>query len=892
MNENFILVDGSSYLFRAFHALPPLLTTQGEPTGAIYGVISMLKKLMTEYPHDCIVIVFDAKGKNFRHELYPAYKAHRPAIAVELAAQIEPLHDIIRAMGFPLLMLSGVEADDVIATFARQAAAKNKHVIISTGDKDMAQLVNDKITLVNTMTNTLMNEDGVVEKFGVKPAQIVDYLSLIGDSSDNIPGVPKVGPKTAVKFLQEYGSLENLILHADEITGKVGENLRDFLPQLPLTRKLLTIKEDVPLEINMDELQYKTPDIAALRAYFKRFEFKKWLVELAEPAIEMKKNSGAYETILTETQLKHWLEKLERSDLFSFDLETTSLNYMNAEIVGFSFALTQGEAAYVPLQHAYEHAPTQLNISATLAQLKPLLENQKLKKVGQHIKYDLEVLANYDIHLKGIAFDTMLESFVFDSQATRHDMASLALKYLQKETIHYEDVAGKGAKQILFSHVPIDVATAYAAEDADITLQLHQFFWPHFLENEKLKNVLLTIEIPLIPVLADIERTGVLVDAEQLKQHSHFLAVRLKELETSAYELAGEEFNMNSPKQLQEIFYTKLKLPILKKTPTGQPSTAEPVLEELALDYPLPKLILEYRSLSKLKSTYTDALPEQINKKTGRIHTSYHQAGAATGRLSSSNPNLQNIPIKTEEGRKIRQAFIAPKNYKIVSADYSQIELRLMAHLSNDVGLLDAFAKGLDVHKATASEVFGTSLEHVTQDQRRSAKAINFGLIYGMSAFGLSKQLDIDRQAAQLYIDRYFARYPGVKKYMEDTCRSAHQQGFVETLYGRRLYLPNIHSHNVMEQKGAERAAINAPLQGTAADIIKRAMIATHAWLEQSRCQAKMIMQVHDELVFEVHEDDVEILVEQVKQLMSNVAKLSVPLVVDVGVGQNWNEAH
>ncbi len=888
-----ILIDGSSYLYRAFHAMPSLTNSKKIPTGAIYGIVNMLRKLLTEYDPEYVAVVFDAKGKTFRDELYDKYKANRSAMPPELIQQIEPIHNIIRAMGFPLIMVEGVEADDVIGTLAKQTAQQGMNTLISTGDKDLAQLVDNHITLVNTMTDTILNTETVTEKFGIPPHLMIDYLTLVGDSVDNIPGVPQVGPKTAVKWLQEYGSLENVIAQANTIKGKVGENLRAFLPQLPLTRTLATIKLDVSLNIKMADLQRKTPDTEILTKFYQELEFKTWLAEILEknPTQNNHKKYASYETIFTEKELDLWLNKLSEASYFAFDTETTDLDYMKAEIVGVSFAAESEKAAYIPFSHDYENAPQQLNREVVLNKLKPLLENPELKKIGHHIKYDLEVLANHGINLKGIAHDTMLESYILDSSSNNHDMDSLALKYLHWRTIRYEDVAGKGAKQIPFNQVSVESAATYAAEDADVTLQLHQMLWPKVSELTHLKKIFTDIEIPLIPVLARMERTGVLIDAKKLEAQSIELEKRLAELEKEIFAFAGEEFNLNSPKQLQEILFTKLKLPILQKTPTGQPSTAEAVLQELALDFPLPKFIIEYRSLSKLITTYTKRLPEQINPKTQRVHTSYHQTGAATGRLSSSDPNLQNIPVRTAEGRRIRQAFIAPEGYKIISADYSQIELRIMAHISNDINLLKAFSENLDVHTATAAEILSLPLDKVTYEERRNAKAINFGLIYGMSAFGLAKQLGLSREAAQKYIDLYFARYPLIKTYMENTRTQAHAQGFVETLWGRRLYLPDINSSQIPRQKAAERAAINGPLQGSAADIIKRAMIAIDSWLQQSNLDAKMIMQVHDELVFEVKEKDVAAVIEGIRTHMMNAGQIKVPLVVDIGVGNNWDEA-
>lgn len=894
-----VLVDGSSYLYRAFHALPPLNTSSGQPTGAIKGVLSMLRKLVVEYSPKNMAVVFDAKGKTFRDDIYPLYKANRPPMPDDLRSQIDPLKDAIRKMGFPLIEVSGVEADDVLGTLALQASELGISTLISTGDKDLAQLVNPHVTLVNTMTGTLMDEAGVMEKFGVGPDNIIDYLALIGDTSDNIPGVSKVGPKTAVKWLNLYGDMDGVISHAAEIKGKVGENLRDALEQLPLSYELATIKLDVPLDQTPEQLVLEDPDDEALLALFKEFEFKAWIDELndklsggsgnAEPAEEV---AVDYQVIDTEQALQEWIDKLRDAELFAFDTETTSLNYMEAELVGVSFAVKPYEAAYVPVAHDYPGAPDQLDRDLVLQALKPLLEDAEQFKVGQHLKYDQSILALYGITLRGIQYDTMLESYVLDSTATRHDMDSLALKYLGRSTIHFEDVAGKGVKQLTFNQVDIDIAAPYAAEDADITLQLHETLWSKLQAEKSLVSVFEDIERPLINVLGRIERKGALIDTEMLNQQSARLAKSLLEIEQEAYELAGQPFNLASPKQLGAILFEKLEIPVRKKTPKGQPSTAEAVLQDLAHDYPLPKIILQHRSLSKLKSTYTDKLPLMVNRGTQRVHTSYHQAVAATGRLSSSDPNLQNIPIRTEEGRHIREAFIAPKDYLLVAADYSQIELRIMAHLSEDEGLLGAFERGEDVHKATAAEVFSVSVEEVSTSQRRHAKAINFGLIYGMSAFGLAQQLEIGRNEAQLYIDRYFERYPGVHRYMDETRASAAQNGYVETLYGRRLYLPEINSRKVPRRQAAERTAINAPMQGTAADIIKKAMISVDQWLRQDELDAAMIMQVHDELIVEVHHSQLEEVKSGLEQRMASAAELKVPLIVDVGVGNNWNEAH
>ncbi len=892
----FILVDGSSYLFRAFHALPALTNSKGEPTGAMYGVINMLRRLLADYDPELIGVVFDAKGKTFRNDLYAAYKANRPPMPEELDQQIAPLLDIIRAMGLPLIIVPGVEADDVIGTLARQATEQGLDTVISTGDKDMAQLVNEHVTLVNTMTDTVLDVAGVKEKFGVPPERITDYLALIGDTVDNVPGVPKVGPKTALKWLQQYGSLEEIIRHADEIKGKVGENLRASLDQLPLWKELVTIRQDVPLDVTPQDLKRQPEDKAKLRELYSRYEFKSWLAEVlgdqAGQDAEQAVSEARYETIFDAADLNRWIDKLRQSELFAFDLETTSLKYMQAEIVGCSFAVAGHEAAYVPVGHDYPGAPPQLERDTVLQQLKSLLEDSQQALVGQHIKYDMNVLRRYGIELDGIAYDTMLESYVLDATASRHDMDTLALKYLGHNTIHYEDVAGKGAKQIGFNEIPVEQAAPYAAEDADITLRLHQTLWPKLEAEPTLKKVFCEIEMPLVPVLSRMECRGVLLDVEMLRQQSREFEQRLHELEQAAWEEAGEKFNLGSPKQLQQILFEKLGLPVISKTPKGQPSTAESVLQELAHDYTLPRLILEHRSLSKLKSTYTDKLPEMIDPDTGRVHTSYHQAVAATGRLSSSDPNLQNIPVRNEAGRRIRRAFIAPPGYKMVAADYSQIELRIMAHLSGDEGLRRAFAEGLDIHRATAAEVFGVPPEQVTAEMRRSAKAINFGLIYGMSAFGLARQLDVDRTTAQQYIDLYFARYPGVRAYMEQTREQAREKGYVETVFGRRLYIQDIKASNMARRQYAERTAINAPMQGTAADIIKRAMITLDRVIESEQRDVHMIMQVHDELVFEVNETIVDETVDLIRERMVRAAELSVPLEVDIGVGNNWDEAH
>jgi len=893
-----VLVDGSSYLFRAYHALPTLTTSSGAHSGAVRGVISMLRRLMSDYPSSKVCVVFDAKGKTFRHDMYPDYKANRPPMPAELAEQIEPIHKIVRAMGLPLVVIEGVEADDVIGTLASQASEKKISTLISTGDKDMTQLVNDHVQLVNTMSGEFLDSDAVKEKFGVPPDRIIDYLALVGDSADNIPGVPKVGPKTAVKWLNEYDSLNGVMANADEIKGKVGENLRASLDHLPLSYDLATIKLNVELPISPADLPDVKPDLHELESLFKTLEFKSWLNELnkaeivGEDKLEQKETEDRnYQVILEADVFSVWLEKLDTSPIFAFDIETTSLDYMEAKLVGLSIAVTPFEAAYIPVGHDYLGAPEQLALDTVLDALRPYLEDRSVKKLGQNLKYDMNVLKNYGIDLSGVAEDTMLQSYIINS-TTRHDLDSLALRYMNEITIHFEDVAGKGAKQLSFNDVDLEQAVPYAAEDADVALRLFQHFAPMLKNEPKLDTVYREIEIPLIPILSNIERHGALVDANLLYAQSGELADRMEVLQKQVYELAGEEFNLGSPKQLQKIFYEKLELPILKKTPKGQPSTAEPVLQELALDYPLPKLILEFRSLSKLKSTYTDKLPLQINPQSGRIHTSYHQAVTATGRLSSSDPNLQNIPIRTKEGRRIRQAFVAPKGYKLVAADYSQIELRIMAHLSGDKSLKRAFDEDLDVHRATASEVFGVDLQQVTADQRRSAKAINFGLIYGMSAFGLGRQLNISRKEAQSYIDLYFDRYPGVSDYMNEIKERAASAGYVETLYGRRLYLPNIRAGNGMLRQAAERTAINAPMQGTAADIIKKAMISVDEWLHSSQLDAVMIMQVHDELVLEVKEDQVDATSSGLVKCMSEAAELDVPLKVDLGVGNNWDEAH
>ncbi|GAA4652573.1 DNA polymerase I [Kistimonas scapharcae] len=903
-----VLVDGSSYLYRAFHALPPLVSSKGQPTGAIKGVVNMLRRMQSDYPDSEVVVVFDAKGKTFRDDIYPEYKAHRPPMPDDLRSQIEPLHTVVRAMGFPLLVIEGVEADDVIGTLAAMATEAGRDCVVSTGDKDMAQLVNQHVTLVNTMTDTVMDIPGVQSKFGIGPELIIDFLALMGDKVDNIPGVPGVGEKTALALLQNLGGLEAIYANLDKVptltfrgAKTMPKKLEENREQAFLSYELATIKTDVELSLTLSDLRNEAPDRDTLLHWFQELEFKGWINQLqkegdeeagVEPASAPAAVERVYETVLTEADFTRWMDQLKQASLFAFDTETTSLDYMQAELVGVSFSVEAGKAAYVPFAHDYLDAPAQLERDYVLGALKPLLESEKHLKVGQNLKYDKSVLARYDITLRGIAFDTMLESYVLDSTGTRHDMDSLSLKYLGESTVSFEDIAGKGVKQLTFNQISLEQAGPYAAEDADITLRLHQTLWPKLEADTSLKSVFESIELPLVGILSRMERTGALVDANLLGEQSIELADRLQVLEREAFDLAGQEFNLSSPKQLQELLFNKLGLPVIKKTPKGQPSTAEEVLEELALSHELPRLILEHRSLSKLKSTYTDKLPRMVNPASGRIHTSYHQAVTATGRLSSSEPNLQNIPVRTGEGRRIRQAFIAPKGYKVVAADYSQIELRIMAHLSKDEGLLNAFAHGLDVHKATAAEVFGVPLDSVTADQRRSAKAINFGLIYGMSAFGLAKQLGISRQSAQEYVDLYFERYPGVKDYMERTRKQAHEQGYVETLFGRRLHLPEINARNKMRQQAAERTAINAPMQGTAADIIKKAMIGVDQWLAESGLDARMVMQVHDELVLEVSEGCLETVVDGLRKHMTAAAELAIPLLVDVGIGDNWDEAH
>ncbi|MBN3131011.1 DNA polymerase I [Pectobacterium brasiliense] len=920
-----ILVDGSSYLYRAYHAFPPLTNSAGEATGAMYGVLNMLRSLLLQYQPSHVAVVFDAKGKTFRDELFENYKAHRPPMPEDLREQIEPLHKMVKAMGLPLLAVSGVEADDVIGTLAVQAEKAGKSVLISTGDKDMAQLVTPSVTLINTMNNSILGPQEVCDKYGIPPELIIDFLALMGDASDNIPGVPGVGEKTAQALLQGLGGLDSLYANLDKIAGLSFRGAKTMAPKLEqhkdvayLSYQLATIKTDVELDLSCDQLTVNELDVDELHRLFSRYEFKRWLSDV-ESGIWMqgKKSSqpvqaasnavveqvaeednaptlsaDGYVTILDEKTLLDWVERLKQAEVFAFDTETDGLDTLTANLIGLSFAIKPGEAAYLPLAHDYLDAPEQLERTKVLAMFKPLLEDEKLLKIGQNLKFDKGVMQRYDINLRGIAFDTMLESYVLDSVAGRHDMDSLAERYLSHKTITFEEIAGKGKNQLTFNQIALEQAGPYAAEDADVTLHLHQKLWGKLQPHADLCQVFQTIDMPLVPVLSRIERTGVLIDPAILAEHSKELTIRLAELETQAYELAGEEFNLSSTKQLQGILYEKQKLPILKKTPKGAPSTNEEVLAELALDYPLPKLILEYRGLAKLKSTYTDKLPLMINPATKRVHTSYHQAVTATGRLSSSDPNLQNIPVRNDEGRRIRQAFIAPKGYSIVAADYSQIELRIMAHLSGDKGLLNAFANGLDIHRATASEVFGIALDKVTSEQRRSAKAINFGLIYGMSAFGLSRQLNIPRSESQKYMNLYFERYPGVQDYMERTRQQAAEHGYVSTLDGRRLYLPDIHSRNAMARKGAERAAINAPMQGTAADIIKKAMIAIDDWLQKDTPKVKMIMQVHDELVFEIHDSVIEESIFKIKALMEGCMQLNVPLQVDIGTGMNWDEAH
>ncbi|NIY49702.1 DNA polymerase I [Cedecea colo] len=919
-----ILVDGSSYLYRAWHAFPPLTNSRGEPTGAMYGVLNMLRSLLMQYQPTHAAVVFDAKGKTFRDELFEHYKSHRPPMPDDLRAQIEPLHAMVKAMGLPLLAVSGVEADDVIGTLALEAGKAGRPVLISTGDKDMAQLVTPGVTLINTMTNTILGPEEVCTKYGVPPELIIDFLALMGDSSDNIPGVPGVGEKTAQALLQGLGGLDALYANPEKIADLSFRGAKTMAAKLEqnkevayLSYQLATIKTDVELELSSEQLEVQQPAAEELIDLFKHYEFKRWTTDVeagtwlqakgakaaAKPqktieiAVEPEEEASAlsyenYVTILDEKVLQEWIARLKKAPYFAFDTETDSLDNVSANLVGLSFATEPGVACYIPVAHDYIDAPDQLSLERVLELLRPLLEDEKALKVGQNLKFDRGIVGNYGIELRGIAFDTMLESYILDSVAGRHDMDSLSSRWLKHKTITFEEIAGKGKKQLTFNQIDLEQAGRYAAEDADVTLQLHLKMWPELEKSEGPLNIFKNVEMPLVPVLSRIERNGVKIDPAVLHTHSEQLTKRLAELEIKAHEIAGEAFNLSSPKQLQTILFEKQGIKPLKKTPGGAPSTSEEVLGELALDYPLPKVILEHRGLAKLKSTYTDKLPLMINPKTGRVHTSYHQAVAATGRLSSTDPNLQNIPVRNEEGRRIRQAFIAPEDCVIVSADYSQIELRIMAHLSRDKGLLTAFAQGKDIHRATAAEVFGLPLESVSGEQRRSAKAINFGLIYGMSAFGLSRQLNIPRKESQKYMDLYFERYPGVLGYMERTRAQAKEKGYVETLDGRRLYLPDINSSNAARRAGAERAAINAPMQGTAADIIKRAMIAVDAWLEKDKPRVKMIMQVHDELVFEVHKDDVEAVSGKIRELMEGSMKLDVPLLVEVGCGANWDEAH
>ncbi|CAN8140161.1 DNA polymerase I [uncultured Thiomicrorhabdus sp.] len=926
-NSPFILVDGSSYLFRAFHAMPPLSNSKGQATGAIFGVINMLGKLLEQYQPEKMAVIFDAKGPTFRHEMYDQYKAHRPPMPDELRTQIEPIHEIVKALGLPLLVIEGVEADDVMGTLAHEATLAQHDTLISTGDKDMAQLVNEHVTLINTMTDALMTPEGVVEKFGVRADQIIDYLALMGDSADNIPGIPKCGSKTAVKWLTAFGNVDNLVANSSLIGGKIGENLRNNLEQLELSRQLTTIKLDCELPIGLADITRHAPDMERLKELFAEYELRTWLGQVTKGEMPFTKNNGAkahsqtvqkktattaeptisaptaleqsaadYQTVFSQQEFEQWLEWIKTADLFAIDTETTSLNQMQAKVVGVCLAVTREDkmhACYIPLAHDYEEAPQQLDREMVLNVLKPILEDANIHKVGQNLKYDWHVLKNHGITMQGMQFDTMLESYTLNSVATRHNMDDLALKYLGRRTVHFEEIAGKGKKQLTFNQIDIDTAANYAAEDAEITLQLHQTLWPQLQQEPELAKVLTDIEMPLMPVLAKIEYNGVLVDTDMLAKQSEELSVKLDELEQKAHLIAGEKFNLNSSKQLQTILFENLELPIVKKTPKGAPSTAEPVLVQLAEDgHEMPTLILEYRSLAKLKSTYTDSLPKQINPSTGRIHTSYQQAVASTGRLSSTEPNLQNIPVRTAEGRRIRNAFIPRPGYKILAADYSQIELRIMAHLSADEGLLNAFSAGKDIHQATAAEIFGVPVESVTTEQRRSAKAVNFGLIYGMSAFGLAKQLNVPRNVAQDYINLYFARYPGVLTYMEQTKENAKQNGYVATLGGRRLYLPDINSRNGQLRQYAERTAINAPMQGTAADIIKTAMIAIDKWLDETDLDLQMIMQVHDELVFEVAEQDLQQAEAKIKELMESAMQLDVPLLVEAGIGDNWEQAH
>jgi DNA polymerase-1 len=914
MNNTLLLVDGSSYLYRAFHAMPDLRNAEGAPTGAIYGMINMLRRLRNDYPAAYIACVFDAKGKTFRDDLYPEYKAQRASMPEDLVRQIEPIHEAVRALGWPILMVDGIEADDVIGTLAVKAVEHGMRSVISTGDKDLAQLVNGHVTLINTMSNETLDRAGVIAKFGVPPERIIDYLTLIGDTVDNVPGVAKVGPKTAVKWLAQYDSLDGIVAHAKDIGGVVGENLRNALDWLPQARTLITVKTDCDLVEHMvsipESLVSKPVDNEALIDFFRRYGFRTWLRELTEQAPAAAAASpqasqgesqanlfGAapqtteYETVLTEEQLERWLALIEQAELTAVDTETTSLDPMQAKLVGISLCCQAGVACYIPVAHRDQDGPQQLSREFVLAKLKPWLEDDSKPKLGQNLKYDCHIFASHGIALRGIVHDTLLESYVFESHKS-HDMDSMALRHLNRKTITFTEVCGKGAGQICFDEVPIARATEYAAEDADVTLQLHQAMWPQVAQNEGLKFIYEKIEVPTSVVLQKIERNGVLIDAQLLAKQSHELGLRLLEMEKQAYELAGQPFNLNSPKQLGEIFFEKLQLPVVKKTPSGTPSTDEEVLQKLSENYPLPKILLDYRGLSKLKSTYTDKLPKMVNPDTGRVHTNYAQAVAVTGRLSSNEPNLQNIPVRTAEGRRIREAFVAPEGSVVVSADYSQIELRIMAHISGDESLLRAFAEGEDIHRATAAEIFGTSPAEVTSEQRRYAKVINFGLIYGMSAFGLASNLGIERSAAQMYIDKYFQRYPGVAQYMADTRSQAKAHGFVETVFGRRLWLPEINSPNGPRRQAAERAAINAPMQGTAADLIKLSMIAVQDWLESERLESKMVMQVHDELVLEVRETELSHVRQKLPELMRGVARLRVPLIAEVGVGKNWEEAH
>ncbi|OEC83422.1 DNA polymerase I [Photobacterium damselae subsp. damselae] len=914
-----ILIDGSSYLYRAYHAAPNFTNSEGQPTGAVYGVINMLRSMLRQFSTEHIAVIFDAKGKTFRDEMFADYKANRPPMPDDLRGQIEPLHAVIKAMGLPLISISGVEADDVIGTLATQASKAGMPVLISTGDKDMAQLVDENITLINTMTDVVMDPAGVVEKFGIGPELIIDYLALMGDKVDNIPGVPGVGEKTAKALLTGIGGLDALYDRLDEIPAlgfrgskTMPKKLLDNKEGAYLSYQLATIKLDVELDITPQELVKAEPDVDELTRLFGQLQFRRWLEEMlsgsdgkivadekAAQAVASEKviapviDRSGYEVILDQSRFDAWLEQLKSVEAFAFDTETDSLDYMVANLVGVSFAVEEGKAAYVPVAHDYLDAPEQLDRDWVLAQLKPLLEDPNQAKIGQNLKYDASVIARYGIEMQGIKYDTMLESYVYNSVVGRHDMDSLALRYLEHKNISFEEIAGKGKGQLTFNQIDLEQAGPYAAEDADITLRLHNALYPKVSADEKLLHVFSDIEMPLVPVLSRMERTGVLIDSMKLSAQSQEIAQRLDELEKRAFEIADQEFNLSSPKQLQAILFEKMGLPVLKKTPSGTPSTNEEVLQELALDYPLPKLILEYRGLAKLKSTYTDKLPKMVNPATGRVHTSYHQAVTATGRLSSSDPNLQNIPVRNDEGRRIRQAFIAPQGYKVLAIDYSQIELRIMAHLSGDKTLLDAFCHGKDIHAATAAEILGLPLELVSSEQRRRAKAINFGLIYGMSAFGLAKQLDMGRGEAQEYMNTYFERYPGVLEYMETTRTVASEQGYVETLFGRRLYLPDIKSRNGLRRKAAERAAINAPMQGTAADIIKRAMVLVDEWIgQQESGRVRLLMQVHDELVFEVQESEIESVAKEIKTLMESAAQLDVPLIADIGYGENWDQAH